>query len=112
MLDHKYNMIYDNSSTKEDYVSLLVNKYVTKLSKRYQEIYLYYLGLDVNYVRTYQCVGEKYGVTRERIRQIVKKCETILQQVECGIPSPQELRSYPPPLTNCPRQAITKRRTK
>ena len=97
MLDHKYNMIYDNSSTKEDYVSLLVNKYVTKLSKRYQEIYLYYLGLDVNYVRTYQCVGEKYGVTRERIRQIVKKCEETLSQVERGIPSPKNSAPTPSP---------------
>jgi RNA polymerase primary sigma factor len=48
----------------------LVREMVATLDNREAEILRYRFGLDGNSERTLEEVGEKFGVTRERIRQI------------------------------------------
>ena len=55
---------------EEKTVNTMLRKMVDSLSKREAEILNFRFGLDGGDVRTLEEVGEKFGVTRERVRQV------------------------------------------
>lgn len=50
-----------------------INKNLDKFSGREAEILIMHYGLDGNEPMTLEEIGKKYGVTRERIRQVKAK---------------------------------------
>ena len=44
-----------------------------RLNERHQNIINYHYGLDGSGIKTLQVTGDKFGITRERVRQIAKK---------------------------------------
>ena len=56
-----------------------IKKILQYLSPREQKIMRMRYGLDDGQKQTYEDVGKKFGVTRERIRQIEKR---ILQKIK------------------------------
>jgi RNA polymerase primary sigma factor len=59
-----------------------VNEALGHLSERDQDILRLRLGVGDNKVRTCSDIGEKYGVTEERIRQIESKALAKLRQLD------------------------------
>lgn len=60
----------------------LVEKWIAKLSPKYKEVILERYGLQGHNVTTLEQVGEKLGITRERVRQI--QIEALKQLKEIG----------------------------
>jgi RNA polymerase primary sigma factor len=61
-----------------------VSEALGHLSERDQDILRLRLGLDDGRVRTCSEIGEKYGVTEERIRQIEHKALAKLRRVDAA----------------------------
>jgi RNA polymerase primary sigma factor len=59
-----------------------VNEALGHLSERDQDILRLRLGLDDGKVRTCSEIGEKYGVTEARIRQIERKALAKLRRLD------------------------------
>ncbi len=68
--------------------SLLSFKKFRKNATEYRniEIFFSFYGLDGTAPKTLQIVANKYGVTRERIRQIVAKINKKIEYLECDTP--------------------------
>jgi RNA polymerase primary sigma factor len=50
-----------------------VKRALSKLTQRESDIIVFYFGLNGKHVMTLEEIGEKYGLTRERVRQIKEK---------------------------------------
>jgi hypothetical protein len=83
----------DTSNYIEDellkFVSFPHGSYSAELIERNKIIVLAYFGLDGRGGKTLQSIGDKFGLTRERVRQI---CEKIKRQLE------QRVQKQSPPL--------------
>lgn len=75
---------YDKLEEKTNYG--MIDDIITKLDPREQTILRYRFGLDGGSEKTLEEVGEKFGVTRERIRQIqniaLKKLRRMIEKME------------------------------
>ena len=72
------DIIKDDGPTPQDIVEEKASKerlfkYISKLSPREQFVIRMRYGLDDGIIRTLDEIGQKYGVTRERIRQVEAK---------------------------------------
>ena len=74
------------SLLEEKTVTGMLGEMVQKLDKREAEILRYRFGLDGGPERTLEEVGEKFGVTRERIRQLqnvaLRKMRRMIEKLE------------------------------
>jgi len=74
-----YDVLKGNDSPKPDKSLLIeslqqeINRVLSTLSTREREIVKLYYGLDSNPPHTLEEIGEKFGLTRERVRQIKEK---------------------------------------
>ena len=74
-----YELLQDKNQKQPDEVvdenrlENLIKKYVDGLDEREAEVLKYYFGLDGYPEMTLQKIGEKIGLTRERVRQIKEK---------------------------------------
>ncbi len=74
-----YDVIKSEDSPKTDKKLLIeslqkeINRVLNTLSSREREIVKLYYGLDNNPPHTLEEIGEKFGLTRERVRQIKEK---------------------------------------
>ena len=76
----------DESKTPEqgllsDSLRIEIERAIATLSKRESDILRYYFGLNGNYPLTLDEIGEKFGLTRERVRQIKEKAIRRLKHV-------------------------------
>ena len=69
-----------------------VNEALRHLSERDQDILRLRLGLDDGKVRTCSEIGEKYGVTEARIRQIESKALAKLRRLDAVHPLEDHLQ--------------------
>ena len=72
------DIIKDDGPTPQDIIEEKASrerllKYISKLSPREQIVIRMRYGLDDGIIRTLDEIGQKYGVTRERIRQVETK---------------------------------------
>ncbi|HVY69959.1 MAG TPA: sigma-70 family RNA polymerase sigma factor, partial [Verrucomicrobiae bacterium] len=78
--DSPYQQLEDKTVTK------MLQELVKTLEEREQEILNYRFGLDGGSERTLEEVGERFGVTRERVRQIqnlaLRKLRKMIQKLE------------------------------
>ena len=90
------DMLYDKSDmTPEDElmqknVESELNQALAQLSERESEIISSYFGLNGKHPMTLEEIGEKFGLTRERVRQIKEKCIRQLKEST----SPHLLMAY------------------
>ena len=59
-----------------------INRNLDKLPKREAEVIIMHYGLDGNEPMTLEEIGKRYGVTRERIRQVKAKAIRRLKSFE------------------------------
>jgi RNA polymerase primary sigma factor len=64
-----------------DSLRIEIERAIATLSKRESDILRYYFGLNGNYPLTLDEIGEKFGLTRERVRQIKEKAIRRLKHV-------------------------------
>ena len=64
-----------------DSLRIEIERAIATLSKRESDILRYYFGLNGNYPLTLDEIGEKLGLTRERVRQIKEKAIRRLKHV-------------------------------
>lgn len=57
-----------------------IMKYVNKLSPREQKVTIMYYGFDGSPPKTLEAVGDCFGLSRERIRQILNKSHLKLKE--------------------------------
>ncbi len=62
------------------YLHNTLMKYISKLSPREQIVTVMYYGLNGEEPRTLDAVGKVFGVSRERIRQILNKSQKKLKR--------------------------------
>ena len=74
-----YDVLKSSDSPKPDNILLLeslqqeINRALSSLTYRERDVVKYYYGLDGNTPHTLEEIGEKFGLTRERVRQIKEK---------------------------------------
>lgn len=59
-----------------------ISKNLNKLPEREAEILIMYYGLDGNEPMTLEEIGKRYGVTKERIRQVKAKAIRRLRRLQ------------------------------
>ena len=84
MKDENADSPYEQLEEKNN--TALIHEMVATLDPREQTILRYRFGLDGDEEKTLEDVGDKFGVTRERIRQIqegaLKKLRKKIEQLE------------------------------
>ena len=76
----------DETNTPEhglwlDSLRIEIERAISTLSQRESDILRYYFGLNGNYPLSLDEIGEKFGLTRERVRQIKEKAVRRLKHV-------------------------------
>jgi RNA polymerase primary sigma factor len=64
-----------------DSLRIEIERAISTLSKREADVLRYYFGLNGNYPLTLDEIGEKFGLTRERVRQIKEKAVRRLKHI-------------------------------
>ncbi len=74
------DQITAEDAVMEDTVKTQLNEALAQLSEREAEIIASYFGLNGKKPLTLEEIGERFNLTRERVRQIKEKCITQLRQ--------------------------------
>lgn len=69
---------------------LEIDRSLQTLTERQKEVVCYFFGIGVDHPLSLEDIGEKYNLTRERVRQIKDKAITKLRSAQRG----DQLRSY------------------
>lgn len=64
-----------------DSLSLEINRSLSTLTERQKEVIRYFFGIGVDHALSLEDIGERYNLTRERVRQIKDKAITKLRSV-------------------------------
>jgi len=64
-----------------DSLSLEINRSLSTLTERQKEVVRYFFGIGVDHALSLEDIGERYNLTRERVRQIKDKAITKLRSV-------------------------------
>ena len=64
-----------------DSLRIEIERAISTLSKRESDVLRLYFGLNGNYPLTLDEIGEKFGLTRERVRQIKEKAIRRLKHI-------------------------------
>jgi RNA polymerase primary sigma factor len=64
-----------------DSLSLEINRSLSTLTERQKEVIRYFFGIGVDHALSLEDIGERYNLTRERVRQIKDKAITKLRAV-------------------------------
>ncbi|MCD6441671.1 MAG: sigma-70 family RNA polymerase sigma factor [Candidatus Marinimicrobia bacterium] len=91
-----FDVIQDNDQPTPDYIlmseslKLEIREVLSTLKEREQEVIKMYFGIDREYALTLNEIGEKFHLTRERVRQIKEKAIRRLQHASRS----KKLRAY------------------
>jgi RNA polymerase primary sigma factor len=91
-----FDVIQDNDQPTPDYIlmseslKLEIREALSTLKEREQEVIKMYFGIDREYALTLNEIGEKFHLTRERVRQIKEKAIRRLQHASRS----KKLRAY------------------
>ncbi len=69
------NLVFHASLTEE------INRSLSTLTERQKEVIRYFFGIGVDHALSLEDIGERYNLTRERVRQIKDKAITKLRAV-------------------------------
>ncbi len=64
-----------------DSLSLEINRSLSTLTERQKEVVRYFFGIGVDHAMSLEDIGERYNLTRERVRQIKDKAISKLRSV-------------------------------
>jgi RNA polymerase primary sigma factor len=71
----------DNQMAFYDSLSMEINRSLNTLTERQKEVIRYFFGIGVDHALSLEDIGERYNLTRERVRQIKDKAITKLRVV-------------------------------
>ena len=71
----------DNQLAFYDSLSAEINRSLNTLTERQKEVVRYFFGIGVDHALSLEDIGERYNLTRERVRQIKDKAITKLRVV-------------------------------
>lgn len=71
----------DNQMVFYDSLSEEINRSLNTLTERQKEVVRYFFGIGVDHALSLEDIGERYNLTRERVRQIKDKAITKLRSV-------------------------------
>ena len=77
--------IEHNESLKQE-----IDRSLKTLTERQKEVICFFFGIGVDHPMSLEDIGERFNLTRERVRQIKDKAITKLR----SIPGPKCLRNY------------------
>ena len=73
VLENKGTPSTDSSLEHRDSLRLEIERSLASLTDRQAEVIKYYYGISVNETLSLEDIGNKFGLTRERVRQIKDK---------------------------------------
>jgi len=71
----------DTQLAFHDSLSMEINRSLNTLTERQKEVIRYFFGIGVDHAMSLEDIGERYNLTRERVRQIKDKAITKLRSV-------------------------------
>lgn len=84
LIDVLENPNADGTDTQlvfNDSLTLEINRSLSTLTERQKEVIRYFFGIGVDHALSLEDIGERYNLTRERVRQIKDKAITKLRAV-------------------------------
>ena len=73
MLENENAVKTDNKLVNNDSLNIEIERSLNTLTPRQKEVVTYFFGIGVDHPLSLEDLGEKYNLTRERVRQIKDK---------------------------------------
>jgi RNA polymerase primary sigma factor len=79
VLENPNSISADSALTHNDSLRLEIDRSLSTLTERQKDVIILYFGIGVEHQMSLEDIGEKFGLTRERVRQIKDKAITKLR---------------------------------